>query len=150
MKSKIRQLCRQVFLTLSCILAGTLVVIVSFSSSTLAAQIQKETKIEADDKQSLMPISERKIEVIPPEIGKEIIKNLRKLTTLKEHPKGFKKIEDIHFDWISIAGVHTRSGSYENYFLFPYWNTGLEQKGWETGIGLKKDSPIVYVWKIKE
>jgi hypothetical protein len=49
------------------------------------------------------------LEVVSQEIGREIKENLNEFSTMKEYPEGFKSIEDVKLDWISIAGFHSRN-----------------------------------------
>lgn len=90
------------------------------------------------------------VETVPADIGKKIIENLEEFSTMKHYPEGFETIEDVKLDWISIAGLHTRKAVFEDLFLFPYWNTSTEKEGWDTGLAIRKNSPIVYTWKLKD
>lgn len=95
-------------------------------------------------------LSGPRLEKIPEEVGRAIVENLEQFTVMKEHPEGFARIEDVRFDWISIAGVHTRAAVFEDLFLFPYLNQAEERSGWKTGIALRTNSPITYQWRLDE
>ena len=98
----------------------------------------------------LAATSPSELEIVSEEIGREIKENLNEFSTMKEYPEGFKSIEDVKLDWISIAGFHSRKSTFEDLFLFPDWNTSIETEGWNTGLAFRQNSPIVYTWKLKD
>lgn len=88
------------------------------------------------------------IENIPEELGDKIVESLKELKTLKEYPKGFQRIEDVRWDWISIAHFPDRAAIYKGYFLFPELDTARDTGKWDSGIAIKKNSPYAYTWKL--
>ena len=103
-------------------------------------------------KDSMVRVSDlsSEIEVVPEQIGRKIKESLNEFSTMKQYPEGFGTIEDVKLDWISIAGLHTRKATFEDLFLFPHLNTSIEKEGWNTGLAFRKNSPIVYTWKLKD
>ena len=96
--------------------------------------------------------SHQKAETPPIEIGEQIARSLERIGEIEEYPDGFTKLEDIDFRFINIAGFHTRKGIYKDLFLFPYWNVNVEvneeSADWKTGIAFRKNSPIIYSWRL--
>jgi hypothetical protein len=95
------------------------------------------------------------IEAVPSKVGIQILSSLVKAGEVKEWNEGFEKISEVDWKFVNLSGIHTRQAVYEDWFLFPYWNTASsiskdEPKDWKTGLAVKRGSNILYSWNLKQ
>jgi len=127
----------------------SLITILPLTIVTLSAEETQRPIIDKD--KNWTPLNSIfKNEVIPAKTLDKIRKALKPLITIKQHPSGFSKIEDVTFEWINIAGIHTRRSVSEDLFLFPYLDTNIDGNDWRRGIALIRGSNISYTWNLNE
>ncbi|BDS05396.1 hypothetical protein NT6N_04360 [Oceaniferula spumae] len=87
-------------------------------------------------------------EPITDQLATQIEESLVEFAETDGFPSGFQRIEDVRFDWLNVAGFHSRRAEAGDLFFFPRLDVSREDEGWQSGIALRRGSNIVYRWKL--